>query len=99
MRLRGGSSLSILSSFLMRDWTCAALAACFSKRSMKRSSFLSIACCRVNAACVCASRTARSRSQKIVVARIADELAAVDVDDARDDAIHEVAVVASHQHG
>ena len=42
--------------------TCAAFAACFSKRSMKRSSFSSIFCWRANEASCCFARTARCAS-------------------------------------
>jgi len=43
-RFFGSSILSILSSAFTRLWTCAALAACVEKRSMKRCSLASIAC-------------------------------------------------------
>ena len=45
LRFLGGSTFSILSRALMRLWTCAALAVCAEKRSMKRCSFARFACC------------------------------------------------------
>ena len=45
-RFFGSSIRSILSSAFTRLCTCAALAACAAKRSMKRCSLASIACCR-----------------------------------------------------
>ena len=81
----------------MRLCTCAALAACVLKRSMKRCSLASIACWRAYGGF--AVRLARRALAlvEIVVARVDGDLAAVDLADLRDDAVHELAIVRGHE--
>ena len=97
LRRLGGSTFSILSSFLTRDCTCDALAAWALKRSMKRISLASIACWRCVGGLGLRLVQRALALVEIVVARVAGQHAAVDLDDAPDDAVHELAIVRGHQ--
>jgi hypothetical protein len=75
----------------------AALAAWARKRSMKRISLASMACWRSYSASRRRSR-APAPLVEVVVAGVAADRAAVDLDDLLDHAVHHVAVVAGHDH-
>ncbi len=98
MRRGGSATFSILSSFFIRLWTCAALAAWALKRSMNRLSLASIACWRAYSASRRAASIDARLLVEVVVAAVGADLAAVDLDDLADDAVHDVAVVAGHHH-
>ena len=92
----GGSTRSIFSSFFTRDCTCAAWLARALKRAMNASSLASIACWRAYCAAWLAFRERALALVEVVVARVGDQLAAVDLDDLRDHAVQELAVVRGH---